>query len=105
MQTLLRAITSSLSIFVGVAAIYECVRRPKLLAQRLPSGDASAVLREQREDLEGLGLKANFDAMFAQFAVPEVQMERTEANVFGTLRGLHGGDAVYPIITAARTSR
>src|SRR6266852_3673952 len=58
-----------------VVKIHESVRGPEFLLKLLASYDLAGVLKQHRQELEGLFLKANSQAVLAQFARAKIQFE------------------------------
>jgi hypothetical protein len=58
-----------------VVEIHECVCGPKLFLKFFASYDLAGVFKQHRQDLEGLFLKANSQAVLAQFASTKIQFE------------------------------
>jgi hypothetical protein len=61
-----------------VVEIHESVSRPELFLKFLAGYDLTGVLKKHRQNLEGLLLKANSEAEFAQFAGAKIQLENPE---------------------------
>jgi hypothetical protein len=58
-----------------VVEIHERVRGPEFLLKFLAKDDPAGVLKQHRQDLEGLLLKPNSEAALAQFASTTIQLE------------------------------
>src|SRR5580704_5181737 len=58
-----------------VVEIHEGICRPQLFLKFLTSYDLAGVLKQHGQDLEGLFLKSHSQAMFAQFARANIQLE------------------------------
>ena len=58
-----------------VVEIHESVCGPEIFLKLLTSYDLAGVLKQHRQDLEGLFLKSYSQAVLAQFASPKVQLE------------------------------
>ena len=73
-------VTEGLSYFVDrfvepVVEIYKSVCGPEFFLKFRASYDLAVVLKQHRQDLEGLFLKANSKAVLAQFASAKIQFE------------------------------
>jgi hypothetical protein len=55
--------------------INECVRRPEFFLKFLASYDLAGMLKQHRQDLERLLLKANHSAVLAQFSGTKIQFK------------------------------
>jgi hypothetical protein len=66
--------------------VHECVLRPQLLAQLFTGDDVAGTREQSEENLEGLLLQLDLDAVFAQFACPWVHLEETEGDDPGLIR-------------------
>jgi hypothetical protein len=62
-----------------VVEIHKSVGGPEFFLKFLAGYDLAGVPNEHREDLEGLFLKANSEAMLAQFAGAKIQLENPKA--------------------------
>jgi len=58
-----------------VVEIHESVRGPEFLLKLFASYDLAGVLKQHRQELEGLFLKANSEAVLPQFAGAKIQFE------------------------------
>jgi hypothetical protein len=59
--------------------IHEGVRRPEFCLKFLASYHVSGTLKQHRQDLQGLFLKANPQAVLAQFASAKIQLENSKS--------------------------
>lgn len=64
----------------AMVEIYKCVRRPDSLLKFFASHYFAGVLQQNLEDLEGLNLQFDPDAMFMQFTRTKVSFKVAEAN-------------------------
>jgi len=62
-----------------VIKIHKGVFRPELFLKFLASYDFAGVLKQHHQNLEGLSLKPNSKAVFAQFACAKIQFENSES--------------------------
>ncbi|HXL22012.1 MAG TPA: hypothetical protein VOA78_06080 [Candidatus Dormibacteraeota bacterium] len=76
-----------------VIEIHERVCRPEFLLEFLAGYDFAGVLKERRQHLERLFLKANTEAVFAQFAGAEIQLENPETEPVAKLMVFWHGQA------------
>jgi hypothetical protein len=89
-------VTEGLSDFVDrfvepVVEIDKSVCGPEFFLKFLASYDLTVVLKQHRQDLEGLRLKPNSEAVLAQFAGTKIQFENPETEPFVDLTVfLHG---------------
>src|SRR5271156_454721 len=63
----------------SVVKIHESVRGPKSFLKFIAGYDLAGVLKQQRQKLEGLFLKANSKPVLAQFAGAKIQLENAKA--------------------------
>jgi|SRR5580692_7227291 hypothetical protein len=80
----LRRVAESLTDFADrfvepMVKIHESVRGPEFFLKLLPGYDLAGMLKQHRQDLEWLFLKANSKAMLAQFASAKIQFEYRKA--------------------------
>jgi hypothetical protein len=61
-----------------VVEIHESVCRPELFLKFLASYDLAGMLKQHRQDLEGLFLKPDSYAMLAQLTSGEIQFENSK---------------------------
>src|ERR1700676_2286030 len=74
-----------------VVEIDKSVCRPEFFLKFLASYDLTVVLKQHGQDLEGLRLKPNSEAVLAQFAGTKIQFENPETDPFANLTVfLHG---------------
>jgi hypothetical protein len=76
-----------------VIEIHKNVCGPEFFLKFLASYDFAAVLKQHRQDLEGLFLKPNQEAVLAQFASTKIQFENSEAEAAGNLLVFSHGEA------------
>ena len=79
-----RRVTKRLADFANrfikpMVEIHEGVRRPKSFLEFLASYHVSGMLKQHRQDLQGLFLKANPQAVLAQFAGAKIQLENSKS--------------------------
>jgi hypothetical protein len=70
-----------------VVEIHEGVCGPQLLPKFLTCDDLAGVLEQHRQDLDGLLLKADSQALLGQFAGAKVQLEHAKAEPLANLTG------------------
>jgi len=74
-----------------VVEIHESVRGPESSLKFLASYDLAGVLKQHRQKLEGLFLKANCQAVLAQFAGAKIQLEKPKTEPHAEVKVfLHG---------------
>src|SRR5216683_3891751 len=74
-----------------VVEIHESVRGPEFFLKFLASYDLAGMLQQHRQDLEGLFLKANSQAVLAQFASAKIQFENAKTEPHAEVKVfLHG---------------
>ena len=71
-----------------VVEIHESVRGPELLLELLASYDLAGMLEQHRQDLEGLFLKPDSQAVLAQFASAKIQFENPKTEPPASADGL-----------------
>ena len=69
-----------------VIEIHESVCGPECFLDLLASDDLAGVLEQHRQDLEGLFLKTNSQAVLAQFASAKIQLENPKTEPPAKLR-------------------
>ena len=62
----------------AVVEVHESVSRPEFFLKFLASCDLARVCKQHRQDLEGLFLKADSQAVLAQFAGTKIQFEHAK---------------------------
>src|SRR5713101_9864120 len=74
-----------------VVEIHESVRGPEFFLKFLASYDLAGMLQQHRQDLKGLFLKANSQAVLAQFASAKIQFENAKTEPHAEVKVfLHG---------------
>jgi hypothetical protein len=61
-----------------VVEIHERIRGPECFLQFLPTDDLAGMFQEHGQDLKGLLLKPDSQAVLAQFACTKIQLEHPE---------------------------
>ena len=78
--------------------VHECVTRPEALAEFLAGNSSARLFEEGCQNLEGLGLQPDLNAMLAEHALIQVDLERAKAGDAPMMtRRLHGS-LTSPII-------
>jgi hypothetical protein len=62
----------------AVVEVHESIRGPELFLEFLTSYDIAGVLKQQDQDLEGLFLKADSQAVLAQFTGTKIHFEHAK---------------------------
>jgi len=74
-----------------VIEVHESVRRPQLFLQLFASYHLASSLQQHRQDLEGLFLQPDAQAMFAQFSSAKIHLKNSETeSAVGLMVFLHG---------------
>jgi hypothetical protein len=74
-----------------VVEIHESVREPEFFLKLLASYDLAGVLDQHRQELEGLFLQADSQAVLPQFASPKIKLENPKTEPHAVVKVfLHG---------------
>jgi len=77
-----RGFSSFDSVVEAVLKIDEGIGRPQALLKFVPRNNVTPAFKQYLEDVERLVLKLDPDAVFAQFACAQIQLENVEADRF-----------------------
>src|SRR5712692_7873593 len=74
--------------------VHEGIRRPELLLEFFSRDDLTRMLQQQRQDVKRLVLKLDLQAVLAQLARTQIELECAEANPSGWGGYLQGGPPI-----------
>jgi len=74
-----------------VVKIHKCIVGPKSVLQFIPADQATAMFKEEEENLKRLLLELEFPALFPELGSLQVNLKNSETNEFsGMGSGVHG---------------